>query len=45
MKKEFEQLQDPPKTLWEKQISSSRLPFSFFDVPSQSLAKNMLGQC
>ncbi|XP_058794838.1 uncharacterized protein LOC131666308 isoform X2 [Phymastichus coffea] len=42
MKEELKQLEDPPVTLWEKQISSTRLPYSFYDVPSKNLARNLL---
>ncbi|KAJ8667383.1 hypothetical protein QAD02_009045 [Eretmocerus hayati] len=44
MKKELKQLEDPPTTILEKQLSSNRLPYSFYDVPCTSLAKNMLGK-
>lgn len=43
MKEELKQLEDPPMSPWEKQISSARLPYSFYDVPCKTLAKNMLG--
>ena len=44
MKKEFKQLEDPPVTLWEKQISSSRFQYPFYNVPSKALARNLLGK-
>jgi DNA-3-methyladenine glycosylase len=43
MKEELKQLEDPPVTPWEKQISSNRLPYSFYNVPCEILAKNLLG--
>ncbi|XP_008213012.1 DNA-3-methyladenine glycosylase isoform X1 [Nasonia vitripennis] len=44
IKDELQQLNDPPSTPWEKEISSLRLPFSFYDSPCETLAKNMLGK-
>ncbi|XP_047356915.1 DNA-3-methyladenine glycosylase-like isoform X4 [Vespa velutina] len=42
MKEELKQLEDPPVTPWEKEISSSRLPFEFFDTPCEQLAQHLL---
>ncbi|XP_047356892.1 DNA-3-methyladenine glycosylase-like isoform X2 [Vespa velutina] len=44
MKEELKQLEDPPVTPWEKEISSSRLPFEFFDTPCEQLAQHLLGK-
>ncbi|CAD1473226.1 unnamed protein product, partial [Heterotrigona itama] len=44
MKEELKQLEDPPLTLWEKEICSNRLPYSFFDCPCEELAQNLLGK-
>ena len=43
MKDELKQLEDPPMSAWEKEISISRLPYSFYNMPCTMLAKNMLG--
>ncbi|XP_014226303.1 uncharacterized protein LOC106652073 [Trichogramma pretiosum] len=40
----IEQLKDAPSTQWEIDISSCRLPYSFYNVPCQILAKNLLGK-
>ncbi|XP_014215010.1 uncharacterized protein LOC106644134 [Copidosoma floridanum] len=44
MEEKLKQLEDPPSTPWEKKICSARLPYSFFNVPCKTLAKNMLGK-
>ncbi|XP_046838867.1 putative 3-methyladenine DNA glycosylase isoform X2 [Vespa crabro] len=44
MQEELKQLEDPPVTPWEKEISSSRLPFEFFDTPCEQLAQHLLGK-
>lgn len=44
MKRELKQLEDPPVTSEEKLLSYNRLGFEFFDVPSETLAKNLLGR-
>ncbi|KZC05611.1 DNA-3-methyladenine glycosylase, partial [Dufourea novaeangliae] len=44
MTEELKQLEDPPSTDWEKEISSNRLPFSFFDCPCEELAQSLLGK-
>lgn len=44
IKDELRQLEDPPSTPWEREISSSRLPYSFYDSPCETLAKKMLGK-
>ncbi|XP_076764807.1 putative 3-methyladenine DNA glycosylase [Xylocopa sonorina] len=44
MEEELKQLEDPPLTAWEKEISSNRLPYSFFDCPCEELAQNLLGK-
>ncbi|XP_012271923.1 uncharacterized protein LOC105695161 isoform X3 [Orussus abietinus] len=44
MKKELKQLEDPPITNTEKQLSSLRLPLSFYDIPCEELAQNLLGR-
>lgn len=43
MKEELKQLEDPPLTVWEKEICSNRLPYSFFDCPCEELAQSLLG--
>lgn len=45
MKNELQQLEDPPSTAWEKEISSFRVPYSFYDSPCETLAKVLLGNC
>lgn len=44
MKEELKQLEDPPLTVWEKEICSNRLPYSFFDCPCEELAQSLLGK-
>lgn len=44
MKAELKQLEDPPVSAWEKELSSNRLPYSFFDSPCEELAQNLLGK-
>lgn len=44
MKEELKQLSDPPASKWEREISSNRLPFEFFDVPCEELAQKLLGR-
>lgn len=43
MKEELKQLEDPPITPWEKELSSSRLQYEFFDIPCEELAQQLLG--
>lgn len=43
MKAELSQLEDPPVTPWEKELSSGRLQYEFFDVPCEELAQRLLG--
>lgn len=43
MKAELRQLEDPPVTPWEKELSSGRLPYEFFDIPCEELAQRLLG--
>lgn len=43
MKKELSQLEDPPITPWEKELSSSRLQYKFYDIPCEELAQQLLG--
>ncbi|CAL1678671.1 unnamed protein product [Lasius platythorax] len=44
MKKELSQLEDPPVTPWEKELSSNRLQYDFFDTPCEELAQQLLGK-
>ncbi|XP_011687352.1 PREDICTED: DNA-3-methyladenine glycosylase-like isoform X3 [Wasmannia auropunctata] len=44
MKAELKQLEDPPVTPWEKELSSSRLQYEFFDIPCEELAQRLLGK-
>ncbi|XP_018403602.1 PREDICTED: DNA-3-methyladenine glycosylase-like [Cyphomyrmex costatus] len=44
MKAEFSQLKDPPVTPWEKELSSSRLQYEFFNIPCEELAQRLLGK-
>ncbi|XP_011338013.1 uncharacterized protein LOC105279734 isoform X2 [Ooceraea biroi] len=44
MKEELSQLEDPPVTPWEKEISSNRLQYEFFDIPCEELAQKLLGK-
>ncbi|XP_029168945.1 DNA-3-methyladenine glycosylase-like isoform X1 [Nylanderia fulva] len=44
MKKELSQLEDPPVTPWEKELSSNRLQYEFFDTPCEELAQQLLGK-
>ncbi|XP_024940955.1 putative 3-methyladenine DNA glycosylase isoform X3 [Cephus cinctus] len=44
MKNELKQLEDPPATPIEIELSSTRLSYDFFDVPCETLAQNMLGK-
>ncbi|KAL6424597.1 hypothetical protein ACFW04_009945 [Cataglyphis niger] len=44
MKKELSQLEDPPTTPWEKELSSNRLQYKFFDIPCEELAQQLLGK-
>lgn len=43
MKEELSQLEDPPITPWEKELSSNRLQYEFFDIPCEKLAQQLLG--
>jgi len=43
MKLELSQLEDPPVTPWEKELSSGRLQYEFFDIPCEELAQRLLG--
>jgi len=43
MKTELNQLEDPPMTPWEKELSSNRLQYEFFDIPCEELAQQLLG--
>jgi len=43
MKEELRQLEDPPITLWEKELSSKRLQHEFFNIPCEELAQKLLG--
>lgn len=43
MKEELKQLEDPPITPWEKELSSGRLQYEFFDIPCEELAQRLLG--
>ncbi|XP_034942327.1 DNA-3-methyladenine glycosylase-like [Chelonus insularis] len=44
MEAEFKQLQDPPTTLLEKELSANRLIDDFYNVPCIDLAQNLLGK-
>ncbi|XP_018047241.1 PREDICTED: putative 3-methyladenine DNA glycosylase isoform X3 [Atta colombica] len=44
MKLELSQLEDPPVTPWEKELSSGRLQYEFFDIPCEELAQRLLGK-
>ncbi|XP_012219475.1 putative 3-methyladenine DNA glycosylase isoform X2 [Linepithema humile] len=44
MKDELSSLEDPPVTPWEKELSSGRLQYKFFDVPCEELAQKLLGK-
>ncbi|XP_077262927.1 putative 3-methyladenine DNA glycosylase isoform X1 [Temnothorax americanus] len=44
MKAELSQLEDPPVTPWEKELSSGRLRYEFFDTPCEELAQRLLGK-
>lgn len=44
MKAELSQLEDPPTTPWEKELSSGRLQYKFFDIPCEELAQRLLGK-
>ena len=44
MKEELKQLEDPPITAQEKEISSKRLGYSFYDIPCKDLAQKLLGK-
>ncbi|XP_011263383.1 DNA-3-methyladenine glycosylase isoform X1 [Camponotus floridanus] len=44
MKKELSQLEDLPKTPLEKELSSSRLQYKFYDIPCEELAQQLLGK-
>ncbi|XP_020284364.1 DNA-3-methyladenine glycosylase-like isoform X1 [Pseudomyrmex gracilis] len=44
MKEELKQLEDPPLTPWEKEASSKRLQYEFYDVPCEDLAQRLLGK-
>ncbi|XP_032674632.1 probable DNA-3-methyladenine glycosylase isoform X3 [Odontomachus brunneus] len=44
MKEELKQLEDPPITPWEKELSSGRLQYDFFDIPCEELAQRLLGK-
>ncbi|KAL0115568.1 hypothetical protein PUN28_010824 [Cardiocondyla obscurior] len=44
MKAELTQLQDPPVTLCEKELSVGRLKYEFFDIPCEELAQRLLGK-
>jgi len=43
MKAELSQLKDPPMTPWEKELSSGRLQYEFFNIPCEELAQRLLG--
>jgi DNA-3-methyladenine glycosylase len=43
MKEELSQLEDPPITPWEKELSSNRLRHEFFNIPCEELAQKLLG--
>lgn len=43
LKDELKQLENPPTTLWEIKISSSRLSYQFYDTPCEVLARTLLG--
>jgi len=43
MKAELSQLEDPPVTPWEKELSSGRLQYEFFNIPCEELAQRLLG--
>jgi len=45
MKEELSQLEDPPITPWEKELSSDRLRHEFFNIPCEELAQKLLGLC
>ncbi|XP_011056124.1 PREDICTED: uncharacterized protein LOC105147071 isoform X4 [Acromyrmex echinatior] len=44
MKLELSQLEDPPMTPREKELSSNRLQYEFFDIPCEELAQRLLGK-
>ncbi|XP_011144080.1 probable DNA-3-methyladenine glycosylase isoform X2 [Harpegnathos saltator] len=44
MKEELKQLEDPPITPWEKELSAGRLRYEFFDIPCEELAQQLLGK-
>ncbi|XP_011307098.1 DNA-3-methyladenine glycosylase-like isoform X2 [Fopius arisanus] len=44
MKEELKQLEDPPETDLEKEISVNRLNYEFYDTPCEELAQNLLGK-
>ncbi|XP_018355533.1 PREDICTED: DNA-3-methyladenine glycosylase-like isoform X4 [Trachymyrmex septentrionalis] len=44
MKLELSQLEDPPMTPSEKELSSGRLQYEFFDIPCEELAQRLLGK-
>lgn len=44
MKNELSQLEDPPVTPWEKELSSNRLQYEFFNIPCEELAQQLLGK-
>ncbi|XP_018314358.1 DNA-3-methyladenine glycosylase [Mycetomoellerius zeteki] len=44
MKLELSQLEDPPMTPREKELSSGRLQYEFFDIPCEELAQRLLGK-
>lgn len=44
MKEELKQLEDPPVSALEKELCAARLQYSFFDVPCEELAQNLLGK-
>lgn len=44
MKEQLKQLEDPPISSWDQELSSSRLPYSFFDSPCEQLAQKLLGK-
>jgi len=44
MKVELNQLEDLPVTPWEKELSSGRLQYEFFNTPCEELAQRLLGK-
>lgn len=44
MKKELQQLEDPPVTAVEKALTANRLTYEFYNKPAEELAQNLLGK-